>query len=268
MRAQQPSSENHYVDPGRSPGIDEFLWRVLAPRVVARMSAGLSVLLGFLAVWFKDQWYGVLFTLAAFAAVVVAAYDIWAAERQRVVALERSQKSDEADEVWFQNAVFYVVHRRWPTNGETLFPHNPPEEGVVAWRLRVEASDEFPAITAALADMRQAASDGHLTVTAHLNARRVFNVNLQISGRHLFQSVPKDHWIDHVARDFSKFRDWVCDQLTAGQTKPAAHDMRSSNLGGTIHPQRRFQARGARPESREIILAVCNNRHASSFQIF
>jgi hypothetical protein len=72
----------------RPPSFDEFFWRTLAPKALTRMSAGVSVLLVLLAVWFKDEWYGALFASGAFVAVVIAAYDIWAAERLRVVDLE------------------------------------------------------------------------------------------------------------------------------------------------------------------------------------
>lgn len=105
--------------------------------------------------------------------------------------------ASEMRDTWFQDAVFYVVNRRWPKDGETLTPKQQDGESFREWGARIERQPDYPLVGEALKVMRQAASDGDLSVWGRPNARKVYSIILEIVGDPLFQKVARTHWKTH-----------------------------------------------------------------------
>ena len=77
---------------------------------------------------------------------------IWRGRKQKEIFVQDS-------EVWFLDAVFYVIHRRWPNSSDSLLPKTRDDQGSAEWARRVADSSIYPQVVSVLADMRQRASD-------------------------------------------------------------------------------------------------------------
>ncbi len=101
---------------------------------------------------------------------------------------------------WFQDAVFFLVRRRWPERGEKLLPPLSDGESVLDWRNRVRELPDFRAAEAALLRMRQAARDGrnHLQVWGRIPATHAMTDAYEVNEAILFTPLEPTHWESHI----------------------------------------------------------------------
>lgn len=138
----------------------------------------------YIAVWATAS---ALFTL-----FVLAPFQMWRERR----SAERAAATPSA-EVWLHDAVFYVMHGHWPTDGQTVFPPLGSRQSSSEWEGELSASQRYPLVIHALAELRQAARDHLLRVRGRPNARGVLNVELEVVGDPLFDDVSRTHWVNH-----------------------------------------------------------------------
>jgi hypothetical protein len=130
------------------------------------MSGSLGVLAGIVGLVVESNTERALYGACAFVGVAFAGYTAWKTEREERVVAEQKLEQVLLPKLdrWLVEAVFYVVHNRWPKSDEALFPPNNNYESVVEWKQRIQNDDNWPNFLSALQILRQAARDGQLAV--------------------------------------------------------------------------------------------------------
>ena len=97
-----------------------------------------------------------------------------------------------------QAAAHYLAKGKWPKPDQFLVSPLQPNESEEDWRARVVELPGFNEATTALRFLRQAAVDGSLTVWARPQARRCFDMALNVDQDVLFKKLNPDHWDSYI----------------------------------------------------------------------
>lgn len=115
----------------------------------------------------------------------------WRRWNEHYVSIGERQRDRDT---WFQEAVFYLAKGRWPAKDERIFRKHGDTESVSEYAAAFAQNPDYGQVTKALSDLRQAASDGHITVWASPNARAVLDVSLRAANSVVYEQVDRLHW--------------------------------------------------------------------------